>query len=835
METYQIEANDVFYASPLGRLQRQGTRGRPNLTHQSPVTSIPALECSSVQNKGSIYGMFIPKKRRLPKMTAGNAASVSLIARKRPKREEEQSDTIFVASSSGSRSGGRTKDVLQSQEKLQGYDPFDGVAKTSQNLKELDQAERKLPRVKGKRMTFELTNSPPRAKKRTKSSCRESILRGKVAFTKREAIASPKNYDESPSKMTAITRPSATLCEKSTKSRYHNFTRDASSAHLQVSSSSSQSRPRKPITRSISANTTTDTNSSSESNEDNSSDSEDELTLGHTPERHQSLGYKSSSVASSSPPIARRSLSLDHHMSQGQSPQHAEASVLAEMSDEEPLVTPRASGISLWADEIKRKSPENVRVKNRETRAQASSVGKYVGSKGKAREKSPGNSTPKATESRGKLGARGRHRVESNDEKHMDPSFLQRYQDATVTKDNRKRSVSKGEHNSERSITLAPKPTHPREVQPPKSPSTETRKVLVKTKDSGHSFFEMLEHISSSDLDEFDDEFLDGPSFVANPHEEEDLEFMGDNEFSDEDRKWLTSMMDASNLCPYCNQPLPREPSHSHKRLKARLHKLSTPAPTPSNPNARSLPWQQAIDFCTLHRAETTIIPLGIRAGYPQKIDFRNLYKRLEQKWIKQELNRIIKNPMVSRVFSAIKNEISKIGKLRWGGLVHQSKEERMAAVKPGYYGEVGRLVLIDHFQNLRQWGYLVPSVPPARRGSAALDNVALPIDPLSPNDFIVNVLVPEVAVFLIMDDRGYTKLSPDGYDEACRIREESARYGDWKFSEGDNKLKKTLEEIRREDDDKRKRLKKLYGTNRHGIEQDDYKEDTRSKRIKGQ
>lgn len=41
-------------------------------------------------------------------------------------------------------------------------------------------------------------------------------------------------------------------------------------------------------------------------------------------------------------------------------------------------------------------------------------------------------------------------------------------------------------------------------------------------------------------------------------------------------------------------------------------------------------------DFCFMHHAELKIVPLGIKAGYPTKINFENLSDRIDN--IKDDL-----------------------------------------------------------------------------------------------------------------------------------------------------------------------------------------------------
>ncbi|TYJ54639.1 hypothetical protein B9479_004673 [Cryptococcus floricola] len=352
-------------------------------------------------------------------------------------------------------------------------------------------------------------------------------------------------------------------------------------------------------------------------------------------------------------------------------------------------------------------------------------------------------------------------------------------------------------------------------------------KKVVDENDKGHSFFKMLENMDvHDDLEEFDDEFLDGPSFnLDTTIEEDDDDDWLDGDYTDAQRKWILRHVNKKNLCPYCDEPLPFNPTEHIENLKARLEKLSKPAPTTRNPNARDLHWQQAIEFCTLHRAEATIIPLGIQAGYPETMDFKNLDRRLEEGWVWAEIEKIVKDPSRSEMFLEVKREIESVGKMRWGGIMHQSRAERLLAVKPGYYGELGRVIMTDHFQKLQQWNYLSPCVPPARPGSDITDDLILPISPLSAADFIANVLVPEASIFLIMDDNQCRSFDRDAYEDAARTREESAQYGNTKFREGDRQAKKLLEELRKGAPKKRERVKRLLGkkkvksTNKEGDE----------------
>ncbi|WVR04008.1 hypothetical protein IAU60_001007 [Kwoniella sp. DSM 27419] len=326
---------------------------------------------------------------------------------------------------------------------------------------------------------------------------------------------------------------------------------------------------------------------------------------------------------------------------------------------------------------------------------------------------------------------------------------------------------------------------------------------------AGRAFFEEL-GVMSSEADDVDYESLLTHKEHSHHLLGHDLE--GDDDYTAEEMDYLAGFRSKTDLCPYCSEPFPVKPTHHLLHVKAELESISVPDPTPANPSARSLPWQQSNDFCSLHRAETGLIPLAIRYGYPDRIDFLGLNQRLERGWIRSRLDEIVAQPETSSVFVGIKNEIRTMGH-RWGGLKHQSKQETLEAVKAGYYGDLGRDIVINHFLQLREWGYF-PTLRPATSTSSKTSNRHAPpsLDPLSWHDFISHVLVPEAANLLIMDDKGHRWQRPDdaAYHEAVRVRRDSVRYGTWKFRDEGREAEGIKEALRLGADTKRKRLRKL-------------------------
>jgi hypothetical protein len=130
---------------------------------------------------------------------------------------------------------------------------------------------------------------------------------------------------------------------------------------------------------------------------------------------------------------------------------------------------------------------------------------------------------------------------------------------------------------------------------------------------------------------------------------------------------------------------MPAMPSLALLSLESRLYDISLPAPTADNPSARSAPWGQTIGFCTLHKAESTIIPLGLRDGYPNDIDFDNIPSRVDGTYFWRAIKMLCAEPDEwSTWFRATRKKIEQQGKRTWQSLAQQSRQKRMDLIQPG-------------------------------------------------------------------------------------------------------------------------------------------------------
>lgn len=92
------------------------------------------------------------------------------------------------------------------------------------------------------------------------------------------------------------------------------------------------------------------------------------------------------------------------------------------------------------------------------------------------------------------------------------------------------------------------------------------------------------------------------------------------------------ALPDASTLCPFCDQPLPDDPSPQLLATKAALLRYPHERrPTLKNPRAVRFPEGQHVvrtgAFCKMHHNERTVVPEGKAKGYPTSIAWDELPK----------------------------------------------------------------------------------------------------------------------------------------------------------------------------------------------------------------
>ncbi|BGP25745.1 hypothetical protein JCM10295v2_004680 [Rhodotorula toruloides] len=206
---------------------------------------------------------------------------------------------------------------------------------------------------------------------------------------------------------------------------------------------------------------------------------------------------------------------------------------------------------------------------------------------------------------------------------------------------------------------------------------------------------------------------------------------------------------DPDTLCPFCDGPLPDEPSDELVRLKRYL--IRNPdadrRPTMKNRKAIRLPNHVVATaaFCQRHRNEREVIPEGLANGYPRNIDFDELPKRISR-LLSEHLRSVLMGNIATPFLEPALVRVEGAGRRR--NVI-------------GDYGPRGLEVMFATIK--RVFGEDMPLLT-ARR-----------THPLDVNYYVRRVLVPECAVELIRHDLGYAQTTRERAEE---IREDSRAYG---------------------------------------------------------
>ncbi|GLB43350.1 putative RTC4-like domain containing protein [Lyophyllum shimeji] len=252
-----------------------------------------------------------------------------------------------------------------------------------------------------------------------------------------------------------------------------------------------------------------------------------------------------------------------------------------------------------------------------------------------------------------------------------------------------------------------------------------------------------------------------------------DMQAIADLQYEEEDSINISTPIDPATLCPYCDTPLPASPTPRLKRLLKSAEKKSRREPRPDNPLARNAPFAVFITVCQRHRFESEILPQAELKGWPKSIDWEELGERVRR--MKGALRRIIddsEGPGAGDDHEGLAESRLKARCVFWNEVMAEVKQKGSRAVagvrgqfasfektQPGYYGELGSVIIHQTLYDL---------FPPT-----AIDPRL--VAPLTPNEFVQRILVPEVGVRLIMEDMG---LDESKVEEAVRILRESANYG---------------------------------------------------------
>lgn len=103
---------------------------------------------------------------------------------------------------------------------------------------------------------------------------------------------------------------------------------------------------------------------------------------------------------------------------------------------------------------------------------------------------------------------------------------------------------------------------------------------------------------------------------------------------------FLDASVDPATLCPYCDEPLPVEPTSYLTSVLESTRRRSYPDARPSNPLGRKAPLATFIAVCQRHRFESVELPEARRKQWPTTIRFELVRERVES--MKDRLEAII-------------------------------------------------------------------------------------------------------------------------------------------------------------------------------------------------
>ncbi|CCM02591.1 uncharacterized protein FIBRA_04694 [Fibroporia radiculosa] len=239
--------------------------------------------------------------------------------------------------------------------------------------------------------------------------------------------------------------------------------------------------------------------------------------------------------------------------------------------------------------------------------------------------------------------------------------------------------------------------------------------------------------------------------------------------------------IDPQTLCPWCDERLPPAPTPYLSSLITAAREVSSPDLRPTNPLGLCAPLGSFIGVCQRHRFESHQIPRAQRRGWPMQIDWDRVGARVEA--LMPQLRGIIDDVDEDFSLGSLEDDIDedegedngmwvarpRKSSIFWRDIIKNVRKKgsrqttsiagqfaNFNKIQPGYYGELGYIIIHQTIYNLFPL--------------SSFD--ASSTFPLTPADFVQHILVPEAAVYLIVEDMGQTR------QQAIVTLRESAEYG---------------------------------------------------------
>ncbi|KAF7975170.1 hypothetical protein HWV62_10359 [Athelia sp. TMB] len=213
-----------------------------------------------------------------------------------------------------------------------------------------------------------------------------------------------------------------------------------------------------------------------------------------------------------------------------------------------------------------------------------------------------------------------------------------------------------------------------------------------------------------------------------------DIDSDSDSEMEDLYAKDSTS---SDLLCCFCDRPIGMKLSEELKSQQQQLMQISVPDPLPNNPKHRKTSsFTQTIGFCERHLVESKSFATASDQGWPQAIDFANLWDRVLA--FRRSLEALV-TPGLTVSSNEFYNQI----KSRVAGMSTSSVSSAAGQYtlfeghSAGYYGYEGYQIISSALE------FMFPD--------ASFDTS--PFKPLSWSSFREHVLLPEASTHLIQQD----------------------------------------------------------------------------------
>ncbi|KDN52376.1 hypothetical protein K437DRAFT_254363 [Tilletiaria anomala UBC 951] len=216
-------------------------------------------------------------------------------------------------------------------------------------------------------------------------------------------------------------------------------------------------------------------------------------------------------------------------------------------------------------------------------------------------------------------------------------------------------------------------------------------------------------------------------------------------------------------ICPFCDGRMPDKMTQKlESMMQGLLDRYHEDGPL-------SISAMHTIGTCVRHEDERVHVPEGVKAGWPQILNKRELEQRVRDPIYWSVLQQRIKDPTTSEWYLAISERVAKVGKKAFSTTQQMQNIEDQRA---GYYGQQGW----EHLLTLLLTAFTKGTDVDPRYHLTSKDALAR-IEPLNPTSFVHSILMPELIFMLLRDDmERYAQ--PNGSADVKRLRDASTRYG---------------------------------------------------------